>query len=536
MELLWKKETNELGSAFVDIIKKVRRDSAITSRITAEEKEFSKKLSESTIIKTNRVSVLYRENGNSKFMQQNWTEAMELYNQSLCYAEIGSENVSMAYGNRSACFYHMQMYGKCLQDISLARETKYPERLMAKLDKRETDCRKLMKAIGEDDEFVANLSFDDHGNYSGLASVLEIQRNDTFGRYVTANQDIDVGKIVLVEEAFLLSASTINSKCCYTCGKTSMNFIACDQCTHAIFCNVECLKKNNFHKTECQCKGFQFLDLPIQHLLRTVFIALQIFPNVDDLMTFVKETVASTSGMVPAKVSDLQSKYRAILKLNVFMTSLHRQCFLPEIYKLYSTLMSFPFMAQQFATIYKRRFLIHLLGHHICVINSNAFSNHGHQFFTFIMQSYFNHSCIPNLVRFECGNKTICTTTRPIRKGDQLFVFYLGYEMKDRQSKAKFLDENFGFRCKCDKCTNSSNWTPILPLADPEFQEIYQQFRRNEKALVNNQNKQLRSELIDLCVNFLRKYGTEPSKFEIGPIEEIFGKLLEVQANGRLLY
>ncbi|XP_037032561.1 SET and MYND domain-containing protein 4-like [Bradysia coprophila] len=535
MNLLWKKETNELGSAFVDITKKVRSNSAITSRIAAEEKEFSKKLSESTKIKTNRLSVTYRENGNSKFKQQNWMEAMELYNQSLCYAEIGSENVSMAYGNRSACFYHMQMYRKCLQDIALAKEAKYPERLMAKLDKRETDCLKLMTVVGQEEEFVANLSFEADANFSGMANVLQIQRNDTFGRYITANQDIDVGKTVLVEEAFMLSASTTRSKVCHTCAKTSMNFIACDQCTYAMFCSVECMQSNNFHKIECQCHGFQYLDLPIQHLLRTIFLALQMFPSVDDLMEFVQNTVAGASGLVPANVTDLKSKYRSILKLNVFMTSLHRQCFLPEICKLYSSLMCFPLMKQQFTTIQKQRFLLHLLGHHICVINSNAFSNHGDQYFTFIIQSYFNHSCIPNLVRFECGNKTICTTTRPVKKGDQLFVFYLGYEMKDRQSKANFLQENFGFRCKCEKCV-ISDWHPIMPLADPEFQHILRQYRHNEQAIVNNQNKQLRSELISAGIKFLRKYGAEPSKFEIGPIEEIFGKLLEIQANGRLLY
>lgn len=534
-QLLWKRETNELGALFVDITKKARANSAITSRIAAEEREFSKKLSESKNIKTNQLSVIYRENGNSKFMQRNWMEALELYNQSLCYAEIGSENVSMAYGNRSACFYHMQMYQKCLQDISLARNAKYPERLMTKLDKRETDCLELIESTGHNDDFVPNLSFDADPNFSGMANVLQIQRNDTFGRYITANKDIDVGQTVLVEEAFLLSAASTKTKCCHTCAKASMSFIACNQCTYAMFCSVECRESNNFHKIECQCRGFQLLDLPIQHLLRTIFIALQMFPNVGDLMEFVKNTVEDASGLIPAKVSDLKSKYRAVLKLNVFMTSLHRQCFLPEICKLYSSLMCFPLIKQQFASKQKQRFLIHLLGQHICAINSNAFSNHGEQYFTFIIQSYFNHSCIPNLVRFECGNKTICTTTRPVKKGDQLFVFYLGYEMKDRQSKANFLKENFGFQCKCEKCTISA-WNPILMVADNEFQQIVRQFRHNEQAIVTNQMKQLRSELISACGKFLRKYGAQPSKFEIGPIEEIFGKLLEVQANGRLLY
>lgn len=269
-------------------------------------------------------------------------------------------------------------------------------------------------------------------------------------------------------------------------------------------------------------------------LLRSIFIALNIFPSVADLMDFVENTVASASKEVPVKIADLKSKYRAILKLNVFMTSLHRTCFLPEIFKLYASIMCFPLMKEIFDSNRKQRFLMNLLGQHICVINSNAFANHNDQFFTFIIQSYFNHSCLPNTVRFECGNATICTTIRPVKKGEQLFMFYLGYEMKDRQSKAKYLDENFGFQCKCEMCL-SNMWKPTIPI-DAEFYLILMQFQQNERALVSNVNKEMQAELKEACIQFLRKYGTVSSNFEIGPIVEIFGKLLEVEANGRLLY
>lgn len=534
MDLLWKTEPNELGPIFIDILKKTRKDYNINSRIVAEEKEFFKKLSQSTNRKTNQLSLDHRQNGNSKFMQQNWIEAMELYNQSLCFAEIGSENVSMAYANRSACFFHMRMYDKCLKDIQLAKEANYPERLMPKLEKRESDCLFIL-TLGRNEEFVPKLSFDADANFSGMANVLKIQRNEDFGRYITATKDIDVGKTILVEEAFLLSASSSTSNRCHTCAKMSMNFIACDQCTKVLFCGSACMEKNDFHKMECKCHGFQILDLPIQHLLRSIFIALNMFPNIEDLLDFVVETVTSLPKEVPAKIFDPKSKYRSILKLNVFMRTLHKQCFLPEVCKLYASLMCFPFIKELFDSKRKQRFLMHLLGQHICVINSNAFSNHGDQLFTFIIQSYFNHSCIPNLVRFECENKTICTTIRPVKKGEQLFMFYLGYEMKDRQATAKYLDENFGFKCKCEKCGSSSNSIPIIP-SDPECHRIVLQFRQNEQAIVNNQKKELCSELKTSCIDFLRKYGTASRKFEIGPIEEIFGKLLEIEANGRLLY
>lgn len=46
MELLWKREYNELGSIHIDILKQIRTDFSINSRIVAEEKEFFFKIIE----------------------------------------------------------------------------------------------------------------------------------------------------------------------------------------------------------------------------------------------------------------------------------------------------------------------------------------------------------------------------------------------------------------------------------------------------------------------------------------------------------
>lgn len=536
MELLWEKEYDEHGSIYIDILKKVRKDYSIASRIVAEEKEFFKKLSKLwTNRKAYQVSLNYRQKGNIKFLQQSWMEAMNLYNQSLCFAEIGSENVTFAYSRRSACFFHMRMYEKCLKDIALAKEANYPDILLPQLEIREAECRERMKAVYWTDEFVPTLSFDGDANFPAMANILQIQRNDEFGRYVTANKDIDVGRTVLVEDAFFSSASSTESTRCHTCAKTAMNFIACEQCSYAMFCSSICMEKNNFHKVECKCHGLQLLDLPIQHLLRSIFIALNMFPNIEHLMDFVENAVASPSMEVPVKISDSKSKYRSILKVNAFMTSSQKKCFLPEICKLYSSLMCFPIIKELFDSKRKQRFLMHLLGQHICAINSNCYSNRDDQLSTFVIQSYFNHSCIPNLISFECGNKTIFTTIKPVAKGEQLFVFYLGYGMMDQSKETRNMNENFGFQCKCEKCLSGNNWNPIMP-ADPEYHHILMQFRQYEQAIVNNECKELCSELKSGCINLLRKYGTACRQFEIGPIEGIFGKLLEMEANRRLFF
>lgn len=206
------------------------------------------------------------------------------------------------------------------------------------------------------------------------------------------------------------------------------------------------------------------MDLPIQHIVRSIFIALNMFPN-----------IASSS---------------------------------KEIFKQYSCLMWFPVMKDLFDSPRKQRFLMHLCGQNICAINSNAFSKYGNQLLTFIIQSYLNHLCIPNLLRFKCGHTTICTTIRPVAKGEQLFQFYLGHEVKERGSKAIYLDENFGLQCKCEKCLFSNDSNPIIPSYDSECHHILVQFCQNELAIVSNECKELRSELKSACIHFLRKYGS----------------------------
>lgn len=83
---------------------------------------------------------------------------------------------------------------------------------MSKLESREADCLKRWDAVERNGKFVPKLSFDADANFSGMANALQIQHNDEFGRCVTANINIDVGQIVLIEEAFLLSASSTNLK------------------------------------------------------------------------------------------------------------------------------------------------------------------------------------------------------------------------------------------------------------------------------------------------------------------------------------
>lgn len=55
--------------------------------------------------KNNVIAVQARMMGNRKFLQKDYKGAMVMYNQSIRYAENESENLCLAYGNRSSCFF-----------------------------------------------------------------------------------------------------------------------------------------------------------------------------------------------------------------------------------------------------------------------------------------------------------------------------------------------------------------------------------------------------------------------------------------------
>lgn len=50
--------------------------------------------------KSNRTAVAIREAGNRLFLEKKYDEALERYNESICYAEFNSEHLGMGYANR----------------------------------------------------------------------------------------------------------------------------------------------------------------------------------------------------------------------------------------------------------------------------------------------------------------------------------------------------------------------------------------------------------------------------------------------------
>lgn len=493
MEKLWKKEVDH--ASFVNLF-------ASAIKIEKEDDEWEN-LSSFESRKDNHHSTELRMKGNVKFRQGFWAEALEFFNQSLCFAEINSENVALAYANRLECFFRMEKYQETLIDIEMAMASKVPIRLKQKLEKikqKSMTSNKNRVEIGKYSKSEIELSFTQHKNYSCIANVLDIKFDPKFGRHLIAKCDISVGETILIEEDFV-SMRIDDELVCSTCFKPKMNFIACADCTDAVFCNSDCMKRNLTHKWECGT-FFAQLHYRMKFQIQAIFMAIETFSTVECLMEFVKNVLLENPDEVPPTLYNAQSKYHFFFKLNKSAPFLPQ--YLPKINEIYKHIMMLPKIRCLFDTEEKQRFLIHLVLHHFLVIKTNSIISKSpwSTISVFNVLSMLNHSCAPNVYHPRIGQQQYCVTIRPVKKGEQLFISYLllNSEYSCEKRREKFLS-SWGFICRCENChpINKSIDTESL-VSDECFQFVIEHFNTEG-------NSRKLTVLMNNCIIFLNKYG-----------------------------
>lgn len=229
--------------------------------------------------KNNKLSASVRSQGNHQYSRNDIKGALVLYNKSICFAEINSENSSLAYGNRSMCFLKLNLYDECLADIQLAERKNCPESILLKLKSRKEKCIQMgqLRSHSTADEPKSACETNDLVPY--VSSALKIHHSQQYGRMFMFVSDIDIGETILVEETYMNLVRDFGYNECSYCNKQKMSLLPCDFCSNAMFCSEEC-KINNIHEYECgmvldkehYCDG---LWLPF--VLRSVVIAINSF-------------------------------------------------------------------------------------------------------------------------------------------------------------------------------------------------------------------------------------------------------------------
>ncbi len=499
--------------------------------------------------KSNHGSKLCREVGNRLFSEEKWIEAIGLYNRAICAAKnVSSELVGLAYANRSACFFELKMYEKCLVDINLAKEANFPQRLMAKLDKRRDDCLNFIEAGTHPVPFEPKLSFDTHPKFTGMACVLEIKSNKEFGRHITVTSDIDVGSIVVMEKAFMTAYRYEKFRRCDTCMMKDTNLMPCTRCTDTMFHSSEC-KASDFHKVEC---GMHTLPQEDQddnqrHIIRTILPAINMFANAEELQTFVEDAIFSDPMEVPESILDEKSNYRAFLKLWHEPNVDQRKMFGQQVYFVYKKLLDNVSIGSKFDTKEKQRFLMHLVAQHYCIVNYSGnivFDNSddlvGWNFeeFRSVIAMYLNHSCAPNATLVSFDGYNVIVTIRPIKAGEQVFLSYFrNYKIQHSTiDRKKYILARCRYNCKCERCNGMS--LPTGERNEMKQDECFRYIERNKSKINFLAEGQIQTEsakeLEEKCVDFLNRYGGKIWCQEINFVTDCYRRLLASKFNNKI--
>lgn len=192
----------------IDISKKFisQKDGAAKIRFSLEllkEKNLLPPVSDIYQPKNDTASLAARNRGNNLFMKdKDFVSALEYYNRSICLATGDSENLAIGYANRSAIYLNSGFYKFCLENIELALENNYPEKLRPKLEQRKKECLELMNNHEDGlekfnkERVEVKLSYKANERTPIMIDGLDYVTSEQFGRHIKARQDLFPGKVL----------------------------------------------------------------------------------------------------------------------------------------------------------------------------------------------------------------------------------------------------------------------------------------------------------------------------------------------------
>lgn len=489
----------------------------------------------STLNKSNAMSIEKRTKGNELFKQRHWFEAMEMYNESLCFAEEGSVNTSLAYANRAFSFLKLELYDQCFADIELAKEAGYPE--MSKLDERKSICANSVKK-GVDSlntRWEPKLSYDANAKFPCLANIVNIERTEYGEVAIVAKEDIPVGQIIAVEESFTVNLhQRFGWKCCI-CLKHSVNLVPCKKCTVAMFCSDKC-HESFLHKNECG----KMMKSEQMEQMRGILIAINSFSSADELMDFVEATMKSDGNEAPDNLIDARSKYRIFLKLTFDAKLCGSEFFGAHyVYPIYKFLLDIPRIGEFFNSLKHQRFLMHLIAHHVQIGHRNTRMIQQQNLtdktmlepqysFTGLLQKYFKHSCAPNVQMISFDNMSIYFTVRPVKEGAPLQQSLFPFLLESRRSRQNVLLKEKEIVCKCIRCRgHDAPFSMRQQIAqDRDYCYIKSNGSTPTQLILNYE------ELVRRCDVFWTKYGSEIWCDEIAEVVTVYVALKRIEVQG----
>lgn len=330
--MLWKKETKRSDSLYVELCDVDENHNTFWSGGSSDDSGDS---SESEMPdKDNGLAKHYRQMAAEHCESKNWFEAIELYNQALCFAECESSAWAAILTDRSQCFFQLKMYDECLVDVKLAKASAGAEFCSAKLNRLSAMCSQKRKQHAKNEQVVYQfqpaLSFEANKQIPFTVNGVTIETATTTTkqktpatakceRHFQATRPFEVGKTILIEDAFVATTIERYKRCCI-CMKSATNLVPCNDCTNSLFCHGTCEREaHDMHRVECN----SFLtkskndENNADLVIRSILMAFKVKSSVNGLLQFVEKVLFDKQ--YDALAADdfgrsAQSKYAIFLK------------------------------------------------------------------------------------------------------------------------------------------------------------------------------------------------------------------------------
>lgn len=184
-----------------------------------------------------------RADGNKFYSERKFFDAILKYNESLCHASQSSENLGLAFANRSAVYFEMKLFDKSLKNIEAARTHNYPMKNFDVLKRREEKCHELMKQkMKLDDPWsIFKLSYKPNKKLPLAVDCLELRVDGKYGKHIVTSKSLSVGDVLAVENPFcsvLLSESRFIEvdksnkfqRCAFCLKDNQLDLLPCGAC------------------------------------------------------------------------------------------------------------------------------------------------------------------------------------------------------------------------------------------------------------------------------------------------------------------
>ncbi|XP_023248036.1 SET and MYND domain-containing protein 4-like, partial [Copidosoma floridanum] len=216
-----------------------------------------KKSAEASTAARERGNKLYRSTTHTKKI---YLDTLSCYSESAALAEDGSEELALAYSNRSALLFRLHKYQECLVDIKMAHQITKSDELRVKLLTRKMKCMKLRNdksnSIGSGNvEAVESLAVGNRSPTIPCAyDCVTLAHNEKFGTHVVATKNIEPGQVIVIEKALAQFPSRDKTYLvCSHCLAFACNGLPCKSCVVVIYCSEKCRKEAwaQYHDAEC---------------------------------------------------------------------------------------------------------------------------------------------------------------------------------------------------------------------------------------------------------------------------------------------